>query len=118
MLSVRYEIDEASEEVTLFVGAESFRLCFSMHAYLVYYRLFGINPVFEPIGADPLRLAGLVWVSLLRFHSDVEPQLVNSWFDSPRNARVLVEAAVKALKLSIPDDGDVKAASTGNPPSA
>jgi hypothetical protein len=113
---IEFDIDEVKEEATVRVGEQKFQIVFDYDAIILFFKLFGINPMFEPLGRDPGRLTALLWVGLLHFSPDLTPSVVNSWFTSPAAVLKLAAGVWRAFKMSIPEPDPKEAAP--DPPSA
>jgi hypothetical protein len=97
-----FTIDKVNEEATLRVGEETFQLEFDFNALSSFYSVFKVNPAVEPLGSDPARWAGLLWVGLLHHQPDFKSDTVRSWFNS-RSCLKLCEGTLRAFRLASPE---------------
>jgi hypothetical protein len=97
-----------------------YQILYDYDSIILFFRVFGINPLFESIGRDPAHVSTLLWAGLLHFHPDLreQPAIVNSWFTSPAAALKLVDGVFKAFKLSLPKPDPKEVSAPSDPPSA
>jgi hypothetical protein len=114
---IDFVIDEVNEEATVTVDDQAYRIFFDLTAIYAFYRVFGINPVFEPIGFDPLRWVALLWGGLVHYQPEIDPGLVRSWFDGASMSR-LVEGTWQAFRMFLPKPDEEKKGVPADPPQA
>ena len=100
--AITFTLDQLNEEAFVQVDDQRFQIMFDLQAIFLFYKTFGINPVFESIGFNPTYLVALLWVGLLRFHPDVDPELVKTWY-TPKTATELYLGTIGALRMSLPE---------------
>lgn len=98
---VSFEIDDKNEEAFLHVDEQVFRIEFTFASIQVFYDSFHLNPIFEPIGADPTRLMALLYVGLMKHSPDLEIAVVKEWF-TPKNALRMFKGTMDAFRLFLP----------------
>lgn len=99
------------------VGEETYSLCYDVTAISTFFGATEINPIFEPIGQNPLHHVMLIWAGLRTHHPDLEVQDVSAWF-TPKNTPKLMEFAFKALHEQTLGMNPEEADGPADPPSA
>lgn len=102
-IDLRVHVDPLTSDASFVIDDIPYRLCFDYQALYEFYKSMGVNPVIEPIGADPARFAGLLFVGLLRYQPEITTDIVKSWFRSGPMSAALFELTFSALRGQGPD---------------
>jgi hypothetical protein len=119
-IDLKLAVDPITRETSFELGGVVRLLSFDFPAVYEFYRQFGVNPILEPVGTDPARIASLIYLGLLRHQPEMTdtPEKVKGWFDSGPMFAALTELAFSALRAQKPDPDPEAPAAPADPPSA
>jgi len=117
-LHLPMKIDVLTQDTSFELGGKSYTLRYDFEALAQFFNAIGVNPVIEPVGKDPTKIAALLFVGLLRHQPDITAEEVKGWFSSGPKTLALTELAFAALRAQLPDPEPEEEPTPPNPPMA
>lgn len=111
-------VDPVTGDTSFKLNDAPYTLRFDFEALAGFYKLAGVNPILEPLGADPMRVLQLLHAGLRFHHPSLTVDQVKAWFTSAPMFAALSGLLSSGLRSQTPDPDPSAPAEPQDPPTA